>query len=95
MNPSPCAGYAFSAVIDSYARLKTWLAKMAWECRCYFRFTAGRAELLLRQDTLTPVKTITANMTAMENSFRTMTRTSRSRLEDIINKMEVHYHRDP
>ena len=91
---SPLEYYTFSIVIDTYAKLKTWLAKMAWECRCYFRFAAARAELLLRPDTLTSDKTITAHMTAMDSSYKTLTRKKRSRLEDVINKIEAHYHRD-
>jgi len=94
--PTGCENYAFSIVIDggNYNTLKSWLAKMAWQCRCYFRFAAARAELLLRPDTLTSDKAITAHMTAMDSGHKTLTQTSRSALEEIINKIEAHYNRD-
>ncbi|MDR2017287.1 MAG: hypothetical protein LBQ00_00100, partial [Syntrophobacterales bacterium] len=89
------SGYSFSVVIDSYVRLKQWLGKMAWECRCYFRFGAARAELIVRPDTLTSVKMITADMTAMDSgSHKTLTKIKRSPLEDVINKIEVKYNRN-
>ena len=94
--PTGCENYAFSIVIDggSYNTLKSWLGKMAWQCRSYFRFAAARAELLLRQDTLTSLKTITSHMTAMDSEHKTRTQTSRSTLEEIINKIEAQYSRD-
>ena len=86
--------YSFSLVIDSYQKLKYWLAKMAWECRCYFRFAASRVELLLRPDVLSSDKAITADMTAMDQNYRTLTRKRQSSLDEVINKIEVHYDRD-
>ena len=94
--PTGCENYSFSIVIDggSYNTLKSWLAKMAWQCRCYFRFAAARAELLLRPDMLISEKTITAHMTAMDGEYKTLIRPSRSPLEEVINKIEAHYNRD-
>jgi hypothetical protein len=86
--------YKFSVVLDTYDVIKSWLAKMAWECRCYFRFAPTRAELILRPDTITSLKTITPNMICASSDHKTTMKQRRSGLEEVINKIEVHYNRD-
>jgi hypothetical protein len=90
--------YMFSIVINDYQKIKKWLAQMAWESRCYFRFAASRAELLLRADSISSAKTITNNMIADQGGdrgdSRTTMRVRRSSLQDIINKINIHYNRD-
>jgi hypothetical protein len=86
--------YKFAVVINEYKTLKTWLAKFAWESRCYFRFAPSRAELLLRPDTLLSDKTITANMIKMDETGRSSMRVKRSPIDEIINKIALHYDRD-
>jgi hypothetical protein len=86
--------YKFAVVINEYKTLKTWLAKFAWESRCYFRFAPSRAELLLRPDTLVSDKTITANMIKMDATGRSSMRVKRSPIDEIINKIALHYDRD-
>lgn len=51
-NASFGSSYLFSMVLNEYKKFKAWLAKMAWECRCYFRFHAGHAQLLYRPDSM-------------------------------------------
>ncbi|MDP3013149.1 MAG: hypothetical protein Q8M92_02820, partial [Candidatus Subteraquimicrobiales bacterium] len=94
---SQCAakGYKFSVVINDYKKLKEWLAYMAFQCRCYFRFSNGQAQLLWRPDSLTSQKTITAAMVKMGDDFKTSTRgPRRSPFDEIINKITVHYDKD-
>ncbi len=86
--------YKFSAVLKEYNTLKFWLAKMAWESRCWFRLAPTRAELLLRPDSLTSDKTITDLMIASDGGGKTSIRIRRSPLDEIINKIALHYDRD-
>ncbi len=86
--------YKFSIVINERKKLKEWLADMAWQCRCYFRFAARKAILTLRPDSLTTQKSITANMIRMQDDFKTTLKVARSPLEEIINKIKIYYNRD-
>jgi len=87
-------GYKFSVVINEYKRIKEWLAAMAFQCRCYFRFAGGKAQLIYRPDSLTSKKTITANMIRMNEDYKTTMRVRRSPLYEVINKITIHYDRD-
>jgi len=85
-------GYAFSVVINEYRKLKEWLAFMAFQSRCYFRFAAGKANLLWRPDSVTSDKTITAAMIRMGEDAKTSLRgPRRSPLDEVINKITIHY----
>jgi hypothetical protein len=86
--------YKFSVVINTRKRMKEWLAYMALQCRCWFRFAGGKSYLLYRTDTLTSDKTITAAMIRMNDDFTTTARISRSPLDEIINKISLYYSRD-
>lgn len=92
--PFGTAGYKFALLINEYKTLKEWLAAMAFQSRCYFRFYAGQAQLLYRSDSLISDKTITAAMTRMQEDHKTTLRMSRSRLDEVINKIGLHYDRD-
>jgi hypothetical protein len=89
------SSYAFSLVISgsSYNTLKSWLAKMAWECRCYFRFAPTGPQLIVRQ-TPASQKTVTDSQIQRSQDGRTSLRIARSPLEQVINKVQVHYNRD-
>lgn len=86
--------YKFSVVINEYKRLKDWLSAMAFQCRCYFRFAGGKAQLLWRPDSLTSQKTITSNMIRMNDDYKTTIKMRRSPLFEVINKITVHYDKD-
>lgn len=87
-------GYKFSVVINEHKKLKEWLNYMAWQCRCWFRFYAGKAYLLYRPDSLSSLKTITSSMVRMNDDATSTTRVMRSPLGEVINKIAVHYSRD-
>jgi hypothetical protein len=92
--PFATDSYAFGIVIAEKKTAKEWLAKMAWECRCWFRFSAGLAYLLYRSDSLSSDMTITAAMIAMEDDGRTTVFPERSPLDEVINKIRAQYDRD-
>ncbi|GER92691.1 hypothetical protein A45J_0409 [hot springs metagenome] len=83
--------YKFSVLINEYKRLKEWLSSMAFQCRCYFRFSAGKAQLMWRPDSLTSQKNITSNMIRMQDDYKTSMRVRRSPLHEVINKITIHY----
>lgn len=88
-------GYKFAVCINEYKKLKEWLALMAFQCRCYFRFAGGKANLLYRPDSITSDKTITAAMIRMQEDGRTTLRgPRRSPLDEVINKINLHYDKD-
>jgi len=47
--------YKFGIVINEATIIKKWLADMAWQCRCYFRWALGKAYLLYRPDAISPI----------------------------------------
>jgi len=85
-------GYKFSAVINTRKKLKEWLAFMALQCRCWFRFAGGKAYLLYRTDTLTSDKTIAKF--ADNDDFTTTMRIKRSPLDEVVNVIHLYYQRD-
>jgi hypothetical protein len=87
-------GYIFAGVINQYKTLKYWLKTFALQCRCYFRFYAGQAQLLWRPDSLTSDKTVTSGMVRMQDDSRTTMQVKRSPLREVINTISVHYDRD-
>lgn len=86
--------YKFGIVINEAQTAKEWLSKMAWQCRCYFRFALGNAYLLYRPDSLSSDKTITASMIAQNNGGRTSIQVERSPLDEVVNKVRAKYNRD-
>jgi hypothetical protein len=92
--PFSSDGYKFSMVLQERKQLKDWLAYMAFQCRCFFRYSAGKAHLIYRPDSLTSDKTITAAMIRMDSDNTTSTRISRSPLDEIVNKVSLYYKRD-
>ncbi len=86
--------YHFSVLLNEYKTLKEWLSKMAFQCRCYFRFAHGKAYLLYRPDTITSDKTITDAVVRMEDNFKTTVKVERSRLDEVINKINLRFCRD-
>jgi hypothetical protein len=86
--------YTFAVLINEYKTLKYWLARMSFQCRCYFRFAAGKSILTWRPDSVSSSKTITASMIAMSADFKTTRELSREPLTDILNRIQIHYDRD-
>jgi hypothetical protein len=90
--PFAADSYKFAVVINERKRLKEWLAYMALQCRCWFRFASGKAYLLYRPDSLSSDKTI---IKFADNDDNTTTmKIARSPLDEIINKINLHYQRD-
>jgi hypothetical protein len=92
--PFAADSYAFSVVMNTRKRMKEWLAYMALQCRCWFRFAGGKAYLLYRPDSISSDKTITAAMTLMNADYTTSLRITRSPLDEILNLINVYYQRD-
>ncbi len=86
--------YKFSVIINEKRRLKEWLTLFAFQCRCYYRIANNQAQLLWRPDSPSSVKTINNNMIRMREDYKTTTRVRRSPLEQVINKISLHYDRD-
>lgn len=88
-------GYVFAGVINQLKKLRHWTNYLAWQSRCYFRFSGGEAQLLWRPDAITPLKTITANMIRRQEDHRTTLRgPKRSPLHEVVNVIDLHYDRD-
>jgi hypothetical protein len=90
--PFAADAYKFSMVINTRKSLKEWLAYMALQCRCWFRFAGGKAYLLYRPDSISSDKTI-AKFADNEDDTTTM-RMTRSPLDEIINVVHLYYQRD-
>ncbi len=86
--------YKFGMSITEQRTAKEWLSKMAWECRCYFRWALGKAYLLYRPDTLSSDKTVTAAMIGQIGNNRSSVRVERSPLDEVINKVRAKYKRN-
>ncbi len=92
--PFAADSYAFGMVINERRKLMDWLAFMALQCRCWFRFASGKAYLLYRTDSLSSDKTITAAMIGMNTDYTTTTRLRRSPLDEVINYIDLYYNKD-
>jgi len=84
--------YIFSVVMNSRKKLREWCAYMALQCRCWFRFANSKAYLLYRPDSLSSDKTIAKF--ADNDDFTTTMQIRRSPLDEVLNKITVHYNRD-
>ncbi|MDD2310782.1 MAG: hypothetical protein PHH91_14500, partial [Desulfuromonadaceae bacterium] len=52
------AGYSFNGAITSSKRAPEWCHELARQCRSYFKWVLGQPTLIVRPDTLAPVKSI-------------------------------------
>ncbi len=50
--PFAAFGFAFAGVFNEYKKFKEWAGLLAWQCRSYFRFNNGQAQLLWRHDSI-------------------------------------------
>lgn len=88
-------GYVFAGVINQLKKLRHWTNYLAWQSRCYFRFSGGEAQLLWRPDSITPLKTVTANMIRRQEDHRTTLRgPKRLPLHEVVNVIDLLYARD-
>jgi len=92
--PFAAKGYKFAMVIKERKQIKEWLAYMARQCRCWFRFANAKAYLLYRPDSLASVKTITSGMTAMNDDYTTTVVVGESPRDELINVINLCYKRD-
>ena len=88
-------GYVFAGVINQLKKLRHWTNYLAWQSRCYFRFSGGEAQLLWRPDAITPLKTVTANMIRRQEDHRTTLKgPKRLPLHEVVNVIDLLYDRD-
>jgi len=85
------AAYQFDGVITEYRRYIDWLDTLAFQCRAYYRRTAGAAYLIVRPDSLSSVRTISA--VSVERGVKVHKR-GKVPLSQVINKIEMFYSRD-
>lgn len=86
--------YKFAGIINEYRKLKEWTALLAFQCRCYFRFHAGQAQLLWIYDFQVPAKNIPDSMIRQDATGRLLLKKRPAPLQEIINKIDIRYDRD-
>ena len=88
--------YKLAGVLTEKIALKDFLQRLAWQARCYSYQAAGVSTLIWRPDTIAAAKTLTdQSVRRAIGSNVTSLRRGRSRLEDVINYVEILYDRDP
>lgn len=86
------ASYAINGAITEYRTALEWLNMIAFQCRAWFRMELGTAKLIVRPDTLAPIKTITA--CRITSDGRRIHRRRKAPFDDIINKINLLFDRD-
>jgi hypothetical protein len=86
------ASYRIDGAITDYQRGIDLLDSLAFQCRAYFRLRLGTGQLIVRPDTLTPVKAIPA--IRLSGGRLTLSR-RKAAMSEIINKINLLYDRDP
>jgi hypothetical protein len=86
-------GYALGYWFNNSPKLSALLAQLAWQCRCYYRWTS-RAELLWRSEDTESQKAISADEVRMKSDYKTTMKISRSPLTEVVNYADVYYDRD-
>lgn len=86
--------YVFAGIMNKNNSVRTWMDQLAWQCRCYFKFSAGVASLLWRPDSLDSLTTIIDRKIRSENGRTKLTGPRPSPLTELINVFEVLYNRD-
>ncbi len=86
------ASYAINGAITEYRTALEWLNTIAFQCRAWFRMELGTAQLIVRPDALTPVKTIPA--CRITGDGRRVYRRRKAPYDDIINKINLLFDRD-
>lgn len=85
------AGYAFNGVIVDQEEVLPLLHRLAFQCRSWFRMVNGSARLVVRPDTMTSEKTISA---CRVNDGRRVHSRRKADAEDIVNRINLRYNRD-
>lgn len=86
------AGYAVNGAIVTARPTIEIIHQLAWECRSWFRFLSGVPRLIVRPDTLTSVRTLTA--CAVDADHMRMYRRKKTARADLINTITLRYGRD-
>lgn len=84
--------YAINGAITEYRPALEWLNTIAFQCRAWFRMELGTAKLIVRPDTLTPIKTIPA--CRITSDGRRIHRRRKVAYGDILNRVHVLFDRD-
>lgn len=84
--------YAFNGAIVAQEDADRILTRMALQCRSWFRMIAGVPTLIVRPDTLTSARTLSA--VALDDSGSRMHGRSKTPVEEIINTINLRYDRD-
>ena len=85
------AGYAFNGAITSSRRAPEWCHELARQCRAYFKWVLGQPTLIVRPDTLAPVKAI--NEIRLSNGMMIHGQ-RQTDINDVINTINLRYDRD-
>ena len=84
-------GYAVNGAIVDSKSVINWLDYLAFQFRCWFRYSCGSAKLMYRPDTLTPAATITA--VRVDGGRKAWSRKKAAKTE-IVNTIALKYYRD-
>lgn len=85
------AGYLINGAITEYKQLLEWCNIIAFQCRSRFRMNNGSAQLMVRPDAITPVKTIAQ---CVQNSGQRVLSRAKAASSEIINKISILFGRD-
>ncbi len=85
------SGYSVNGAITESKSVLAWLDYLAFQFRCWFRYSCGSAKLLWRPDTLIPVATIPA---VRVDGGRKMWSRKRAAKSEIVNAITLKYSRD-
>ena len=88
---TPPASYLVNGAMVDQRRVIDWLDYLAFQFRCFFRMSCGVSRLIWRQDTSTPVATISA--VRVESGRKVWSRRKAPK-SDIINAITLRYGRD-
>jgi len=80
--------YHLDGVLERKDQASRWLTQWAWQSRCYFYMSAGRAILKFRPDTLSSLKTLTHQHVRQSNAVTSLRR-GWSGLLDVVNTIEI------
>ena len=85
-------GSVLNGVINEYRPALYWLNKLAFELRSWFRYISGVPTLIIRPNSLTPTKTLSA--CRITNDGRKIHSRKKADISEIINSITAVYNRD-
>ena len=85
------ASYTLNGVILAQEKLLDLLHRLAWQCRSWFRLASGAARLVVRPDSLTSEKTLSA---CRLDGGRMVYGRRKTEMDEVVNTINLRYNRD-